>query len=247
MHFPLSLTCCARRLEHVTSFGAVTGCEESVGLERADGPKESGDKLSSCGDSETGLWSIVIPTYNRLPILTKCLRALEHQVDATEHGIKVYKVVVVDDGSDDGTVEFLQTREGEFQHVRLLQQKHAGAAAARNMGVADARGEVIVFIDSDLVVTVNFLQSHAKMLRSARNEDGDDRSFTYGRVVNTSNFDYPESEPFKISDFSAAFFTSGNVAISRRRLLDASDALPTSTTAVVALMTPLSVSTDGKT
>ena len=52
------------------------------------------------------------------------------------------------------------------------------------------------------------------------------RAFTYGRVVNTHNFDEPTSEPFKLSDRSAAFFATGNVAISRARLADACALLP---------------------
>ena len=49
---------------------------------------------------------------------------------------------------------------------------------------------------------------------------GDDRAFTYGRVVNTANFDDPTAEPFKVTDYSAAFFATGNVAIAKRRLLE---------------------------
>lgn len=95
----------------------------------------------------------MIPTYNRLPILQKCLAALEGQRLWREDGIvRDFEVVVVDDGSTDGTVGFLQERAAQLPHVRLLRQRHAGATAARNRGVAAARGGVIVFIDSDLVV-----------------------------------------------------------------------------------------------
>lgn len=73
-----------------------------------------------------------------------------------EEGIPVldFEVVVVDDGSSDATVDFL-TQQGprEFPHARLLCQEHGGAAVARNLGVQSARGSVVVFIDSDLVVS----------------------------------------------------------------------------------------------
>eukprot|EP00850_Spirogloea_muscicola_P018218 SM000164S02280 [mRNA] locus=s164:316606:319090:- [translate_table: standard] len=166
-----------------------------------------------------GLWSVVIPTYNRLPILRKCLAALERQGCAAADGVASYEVVVVDDGSEDGTVEHLEANAVEYSHVRLLRQAHAGATAARNLGVAEARGATIVFIDSDLVVTPTFLSSHARALQSAYKRDGDDRAFTYGHVVNTSNFEDPTAEPYKLTDLSAAFFATGNVAISKRRLL----------------------------
>lgn len=72
---------------------------------------------------EEGIWSVVIPTYNRLPILTKCLEALEEQEGYELSGIKQYEVVVVDDGSTDGTLEFLQPMDVLQNHNKLLVNK----------------------------------------------------------------------------------------------------------------------------
>ena len=164
-------------------------------------------------------FSVVIPTYNRKPILEKCLKALEHQV-FDQSQIAGYEVVVVDDGSTDETVEWLDST-AEFSHVRLFEQDHQGAAAARNLGVEKATGDTIIFIDSDLVVTEVFLQSHAEKLLEGARSLGHDRLFTYGRVINTCNFDEPTSEPFKVTDYSQAFFATGNVAIARTWLIQA--------------------------
>ncbi|MEB3231491.1 MAG: glycosyltransferase [Leptolyngbyaceae bacterium] len=162
-------------------------------------------------------FSIVIPTYNRKPILEKCLRVLEQQqYDSTL--IQGYEIVVVDDGSTDETVSWLETQAQELPHVRLLQQSHEGPAVARNRGVHGAKGDTIIFIDSDLVVLEGFLQAHAVALTQGQQELGSDRLFTYGRVVNTCNFDHPTSEPYKITDFSAAYFATGNVAIAKHWL-----------------------------
>jgi len=157
--------------------------------------------------------SVVIPTYNRLPILTKCLLALEDQ--QLSEVISAYEVVVVDDGSTDATVAWLQEHQARFPHVRLIQQDHGGPAEGRNRGVAAARGDVIVFIDSDLVVTPLFLASHARALEEFWSEQGHRRCFTYGAVINTSNFDHPTAEPHKLTDLSWAYFATGNVAIDR--------------------------------
>ncbi|UWU48816.1 Glycosyltransferase, GT2 family [Limnospira platensis C1] len=162
-------------------------------------------------------FSVVIPTYNRLPILQKCLRALENQTYSA--AVTGYEVVLVDDGSTDGTVEWLGTNTLEFPHLRIYQQDHQGPAAARNLGVEQARGDLIVFIDSDLVVTDSFLAAHATALIA--NSQKSDRIFTYGRVVNTCNFENPTTEPYKITDFSAAYFATGNVAIARHWLIEA--------------------------
>ncbi|MFO5491836.1 MAG: glycosyltransferase family 2 protein [Cuspidothrix sp.] len=167
---------------------------------------------------ETVFLSIVIPTYNRLPILEKCLRALETQELSKENHIEGYEVVLVDDGSTDGTLNWLATHKDEFTHVRCFEQNHAGPAAARNLGVEKAQGDTIIFIDSDLVVLSNFLQAHTNALLQGREKLGSDRFFTYGAVINTCNFTNPTAEPYKITDFSAAFFATGNVAIPKHWL-----------------------------
>ncbi len=158
-------------------------------------------------------FSVVIPTYNRQTILAKALLALEQQDWDGQ-----YEVIVVDDGSTDDTLPWLAAQHPRLPHVRWLQQQHQGPAAARNLGVARARGDTIVFIDSDLVVTPVFLRSHADKLRASYAKLGHQKCFTYGRVVNTANFDQPTSEPFKITDRSRAFFATGNVAIAKNWL-----------------------------
>jgi glycosyltransferase involved in cell wall biosynthesis len=83
-------------------------------------------------------FSVVIPTYNRWPILEKCLTALEEQTPSGE--IEGYEVVVVDDGSTDGTPAWLREDASRFPHVRLLSRPMADqqrvATAALIMPVA---------------------------------------------------------------------------------------------------------------
>jgi glycosyltransferase involved in cell wall biosynthesis len=160
--------------------------------------------------------SVVIPTYNRRPILEKALLALEDQ--RLEPPLQDYEVVVVDDGSTDGTAEWLRQEAERFPHVRLVEQDHGGPADGRNRGVDHARGDVIVFIDSDLVVTGTFLLEHARALEARWQQSGNRLCFTYGAVINTANFEDPTSEPHKLSDHSWAYFATGNVAIDRQLL-----------------------------
>ncbi|WP_026100509.1 glycosyltransferase family 2 protein [Fortiea contorta] len=163
-------------------------------------------------------FSVVIPTYNRQPILAKCLLALEAQELTDMSAVTGYEIVVVDDGSTDGTLAWLEENKDQFPHVRWFEQDHAGPAVARNLGVKQAIGEIIIFIDSDLVVLSNFLQAHADALLQGKEKLASDRFFTYGAVINTSNFANPTAEPYKITDFSAAFFATGNVAIPKHWL-----------------------------
>ncbi|NJL61000.1 MAG: glycosyltransferase [Methylacidiphilales bacterium] len=170
---------------------------------------------------EIVFFSVVIPTYNRKPILEKCLKALEMQEISASTTIQDYEVVVVDDGSTDGTLQWLEECKNEFPHVQVFEQNHQGPSAARNLGVLQAKGDTIIFIDSDLVVTKVFLQSHADALVDGKNKLGSDKFFTYGAVINTANFENPTSEPYKITDFSRAFFATGNVAIAKHWLVEA--------------------------
>ena len=158
--------------------------------------------------------SVVIPTYNRQPILEKCLAALEQQL-ISGTAVERYEVVVVDDGSTDGTPDWLRQNAAHFPHVRLIEQSHGGPAEGRNRGVDQAHGDVIVFIDSDLVVTPVFLAMHAAALQRSWRRTGDRLCFTYGAVINTANFEEPTAERHKLRDLSWAYFATGNVAIDR--------------------------------
>lgn len=157
------------------------------------------------------LWSVVVPTYNRLPILQKCLAALEKQT-ITEP----YEVLVIDDGSSDGTVEFLSANSDRYPHLRLLTQDHAATATARNYGIDSALGKYIAFVDSDITVNPEYLQAHTETLAQA------EKVYSYGRIIDTSNLIAPDSEAVPaIPFFTAALFDTCNLAIARKWLLEA--------------------------
>jgi glycosyltransferase involved in cell wall biosynthesis len=84
--------------------------------------------------------SVIIPTYNRADRIKFCLEALRKQDCAFN-----FEVIVVDDGSTDNTLRVLSS----FPEVRIVSQANAGPAAARNRGVREARGEIVLFTDDD--------------------------------------------------------------------------------------------------
>ena len=86
------------------------------------------------------LVSVILPVYNRAAWVA---RAVESVLSQTYKNVGL---LVVDDGSTDDTRRVL---EGFGPRVRVLEQPHAGAEAARNLGLASARGEFVAFIDSD--------------------------------------------------------------------------------------------------
>ena len=160
--------------------------------------------------------SVVIPTYNRKSILEKCLKALEKQT--LNKNISNYEIVVVDDGSTDGTPSWIRNNSEILPHVVLYEQEHCGPSLGRNLGVMKSKYEIIIFIDSDLIVLENFITCHVEKLLSYWGKN-DKKCFTYGSVVNTSNFLNPQSEKHKIIDTSFAYFATGNVAISKELIL----------------------------
>lgn len=84
--------------------------------------------------------SVIIPVYNRAALVGRALDSVFAQT------CRDYEIIVVDDGSSDGSVELLESYGDRLITVR---QANAGAAAARNAGIALARGEFIAFLDSD--------------------------------------------------------------------------------------------------
>src|SRR5262245_50520479 len=102
--------------------------------------------------------SVVIPTYNRCDSLYVTLEALGEQTISVDQ----FEVLVVSDGSTDGTDEMVRrlSRESRY-HLKLLTQTNTGPSAARNQGVRKSCGEVIVFLDDDVEPTPQFLAIHA--------------------------------------------------------------------------------------
>jgi len=102
-------------------------------------------------------FSIVVPTYNRLGRLRHVIAGLEQQAYPSD----AYEVIVISDGSTDGTDDYLETHPSTMQ-FRWLTQANQGPAAARNAGIHKAVGEFVVFIDDDVVPEPQLLEEHAR-------------------------------------------------------------------------------------
>lgn len=90
--------------------------------------------------------SVIIPIYNEKIDIKKCLNSLSKQT------YKDIEIIVVDDGSMDGTPSKLIT----------LKQNHLGAGAARNLGVKNAKGDILVFVDADMTFESSFIENLVK-------------------------------------------------------------------------------------
>jgi teichuronic acid biosynthesis glycosyltransferase TuaG len=89
------------------------------------------------------LVSVITPSHNAAVVLERAVGAVALQtMPALEH-------IIVDDGSDDGTVELLQELSRDLPHLRYIRQRRQGAGMARNLGIEAAEGRYIAFLDSD--------------------------------------------------------------------------------------------------
>lgn len=101
--------------------------------------------------------SVVIPTYNRKDTLRKAIQAYFRQ--AAPPGS--FEILAVDDGSTDGTSQAVADLQGSSPvRVRYFQQQPRGPAAARNLGIREAAGEIILFSDDDIVPDRNLVAEH---------------------------------------------------------------------------------------
>lgn len=113
------------------------------------------------------LLSVVIPSYNELANLRKgTLDKVEHYLERKKHN---YEVVVVDDGSDDGSLEFVREFVKENPKFRLIENNHTGKAGAVTAGVLAAKGDYILFCDMDQATPIEEVE---KLLEAA--QDGFD-------------------------------------------------------------------------
>ncbi|MDE5629845.1 MAG: glycosyltransferase [Muribaculaceae bacterium] len=87
--------------------------------------------------------SVIIPAHNAAAYLAQCLQSIVSQgVDNTE-------IIIINDASTDGTDKICREWEHRYPFIKTLQANHIGPSAARNLGIAEAKGEYIIFCDAD--------------------------------------------------------------------------------------------------
>lgn len=109
--------------------------------------------------------SIIIPVYNSKYYLRKCIESVTQQTFAD------FELLLINDGSTDGSEIICKEFLEKDARIRLINQRNKGASSARNTGLREAKGEYIVFIDSDDFVSKDYLQNFVEHHKSNVNVD----------------------------------------------------------------------------
>ena len=108
------------------------------------------------------IFSVIIPCYN-------CEKTLGTTVESIRaSGLSDYEIVLVDDGSADGTAKLCDTLCARYTEIRCVHQPNAGVSAARNRGIDEAEGEYIWFVDADDTVDSGTLAAVAAIITAQR-------------------------------------------------------------------------------
>lgn len=148
-------------------------------------PGDAPKKAPIPGDYVAGLTSVIILTYNQLSYTQLCLETLKH------HTPEPHEIVVVDNGSTDGTVEYLKSRPG----LRvILNPENFGFAKGVNQGLQAARGEFLLLLNNDTILTPGWLRNLQGCLNSLPRVGlvGPRTNYAGSRQVMAASYQTPE-------------------------------------------------------
>jgi hypothetical protein len=158
--------------------------------------------------------TVTVVTRNRASVLGHCLRALADQsLDPSR-----YEIIIVDDGSTDETSAVIAAVQREARcEIRAFRfPEHRGVSAARNRSIREARGTIIVFVDSDGLVPPSFLATHL-----ATHREHHRHVICRGPIIATNSLQHPFAARWGILDLNTSFFDTSNASVHREDLLRA--------------------------
>ncbi len=168
--------------------------------------------------------SVIIPTFSRWEKLAKCLEALKKQTLSQD----AFEVLLIDDGSRDETWDFLNEELQNWSNLRIFHQKNAGQSTARNHGINEAQGQIVLFLGDDIYAAPSLLETHSKFHQRCPEE----REACLGRVEWDTNSELtpfmewlthggPQFAYHKLKEGEAAtfwFFYTSNLSMKRSLL-----------------------------
>lgn len=110
------------------------------------------------------LVSVIIPVYQAKKHLIGCLKSILEQT------YKSVEIILVDDGSNDGSQTICDIYAEKYSNIYCIHQKNKGVSSARNVGIEQARGEYILFVDSDDYIAADYLEKAVEALRDQKTD-----------------------------------------------------------------------------
>lgn len=96
--------------------------------------------------------SVIIPVYNAGQYIKRCIESIVHQLDLQRD-----ELIIINDGSTDDSVEVIRALENKYANIRFIDKENEGIAKTRNLGILEAEGEYVCFIDDDDYVDKDYI------------------------------------------------------------------------------------------
>ena len=153
-------------------------------------------------------FSVVVPTHNRCELLQHTIESIQSQ------DFRDFEIIVVDDGSSDGTDHYLN-QLNSYSNITHIRQSNLGPARARNAGIGRSRGEFVAFTDDDCVVPPDWLTQYHRAFAS------EELDVAGGSVNNAAAGIFSESSQemtnylvrsLAARESATSFLTSNNIA-----------------------------------
>ncbi|MBU0686811.1 MAG: glycosyltransferase [Candidatus Margulisbacteria bacterium] len=165
--------------------------------------------------------SVVIGTYNQKEVLRKTLRSLFEQSIAYD----LYEVIVVDSSSTDGTEEMIRSLNPHCD-LEYIKQPNLGKGAARNRGIKEAKGDIIIITDADIIANDRLVEEHLLIQTKYKNVITEGLEYNFknikGNLKDPNNLEPYIKEKIKpLQKIRWSYFLTGNLGAKKKTLLEA--------------------------
>lgn len=145
--------------------------------------------------------SIIIPVYNVEKYLDKCINS------AVNQSLECIEIIIINDGSTDNSINIIKDYKDRYNNIHLINQSNKGVSASRNIGIKNAKGEYIYFLDSDDYIDLN-LAKDLYSLAKLNNLDmiHFDAEVIYNNGFNEKNNPYDRSKIIEPKIYSGKSF-----------------------------------------
>ena len=154
--------------------------------------------------------TIIIPIYNEEDYIDECLKSVLENIKDSGLDASQYEVIVVSDGAKDTAINKILIYENKFKNFKLIKNAHKGAGAARNIGLNEANGEYVSFIDADDKLSDGFLKNSIHLLD--KNKD----LYIFGiKRIEGEKIEYwtVDDNEYDIHDFADEYIKNGHLLV----------------------------------